>query len=196
VLILKIKLVCHVSFVLVLSCLATAHVPCRPTILPKATLFTNWPQYRFDAGHTRCTPYETTFSTATVGGLALDWMYRAFAQVFGDPVIANGLVYFTSLSPDQTLYAVNATTGALVWNYTGGQAGFSPPVVANGVVYLGSVDHHVYAFNASTGTLLWQYETADVVVSAPTVANGVLYAGDRSGILYAFNASTGAPLWT
>lgn len=113
VLILKIKLVCHVSFVLVLSCLATAQVPCRPTILPKATLFTNWPQYRFDAGHTRCTPYETTLSTATVGGLALDWMYRAFAQVFGDPVIANGLVYFTSLSPDQTLYAVNATTGAL-----------------------------------------------------------------------------------
>ena len=61
------------------------------------------------------------------------------------------------------LYALNASTGALLWSYnTEGQAR-SSPAVANGVVYVGSLDNNVYALNASTGALLWKYTTGTVL---------------------------------
>ena len=121
----------------------------------------NWPQFRFDTEHTGCNPYETILSTATVGGLVLDWTYRAGSPVYGDPVVANGVVYFTATSPDNTLYAVNARTGTLIWKYSAGQ---SEPHFAGGGQPRGSTSGRlgatVYAFNSSTGDLLWQYTTA------------------------------------
>jgi outer membrane protein assembly factor BamB len=59
-------------------------------------------------------------------------------------VVANGVVYVGS--GDNNLYALGATTGALLWKYTTGGAVESSPVVANGVVYVGSKDNNVYAF--------------------------------------------------
>ena len=57
------------------------------------------------------------------------------------------------------VYALNATTGALLWNYTTGGSVYSSPAVANGVVYVGSDDFNVYALNAITGAKLWSYAT-------------------------------------
>ena len=193
----KLRLTYCLPFILLLTAFAAAQVPCNPTALPKATLFVSWPQFRYDAQHTGCNPYETVLSTATVGGLVVDWTYPTAGSVYGDPVVANGLVYFSSVSPDNTLYAVNASTGTLVWKQVG-QATFTSPLVVNGVVYAGLANDPggVYAFNASTGDLLWQYTTVSIVESAPAIANGVLYVGDGRGYLYAINASTGTLLWS
>ena len=49
-------------------------------------------------------------------------------------------------SYDDMVYALNASTGALLWSYTTGSAVESSPAVANGVVYVGSYDDKVYAF--------------------------------------------------
>ena len=49
------------------------------------------------------------------------------------------------------MYALNATTGAVLWTATTGGAVDSSPAVANGVVYVGSDDDKVYALNATTG---------------------------------------------
>ena len=194
----KIKTISGVTLFLLIASFATAQIPCGPTISPLPTLFVNWSQFRYDTQHTACNPYETILSSKTVGNLALDWTYPAGAHVFQDPAVANGLVYFSSDYPDNTLYAVNAATGALVWKYVGaGQTYFSAPVVVNNIVYVGALHQSaVYAFKASTGEFLWQYATAWVVESAPTVANGVLYIGDGNGTLYALNAATGTLLWT
>jgi glucose dehydrogenase len=51
-------------------------------------------------------------------------------------------------SSDANLYALNATTGALVWSYPTNQFVYSSPAVADGVVYVGSGDHNVYALDA------------------------------------------------
>ena len=190
------KIVFCLSFVLLIASFATAQIPCGPNTIRSVTLFVNWPQFRYDTEHTGCNPYETILSTATAGGLVLDWMYRAGAPVYGDPAVANGVVYFTAISPDNTLYAVNARTGSLIWKYSAGQSDLTSPVVVNRVVYVGSPENNVYAFNSSTGDLLWQRTTASVVGAAPVVADGVLYVGDGVGYLYALNASTGTVLWT
>ena len=67
------------------------------------------------------------------------------------PAVANGVVYIGS--DDDNVYALNASTGALLWQYTTGNSVSSSPAVADGVVYVGSNDDNMYALNASTGAL-------------------------------------------
>ena len=43
------------------------------------------------------------------------------------------------------LYALNATTGALLWSFTAGGFVYSSPAAADGVVYVGSYNGNVYA---------------------------------------------------
>ena len=57
--------------------------------------------------------------------------------------MANGVVYFGACD---ILYALNASTGALLWSYGLGYGESSSPAVANGVVYIGSWDGPVFAF--------------------------------------------------
>jgi outer membrane protein assembly factor BamB len=91
-------------------------------------------------------------------------------------------------SDADSLYALNATTGALLWSYYTGNFIFSSPAVANGVVYFQSGT--TYALNAETGALLWESTTTGVRAStSPAVANGVVYVGSDDGSLYAFHLS-------
>src|SRR5580704_8650955 len=90
---------------------------------------------------------------------------------YSAPAVANGVVYVGS---DVGIWAVNASTGALLWSYAAGDYVDSSPAVANGVVYVGSNDKSVYALNASTGAKLWGYTTGGAVTSSPAVANGVV----------------------
>jgi glucose dehydrogenase len=120
--------------------------------------------------------------------------YALGSQVDSSPAVANGVVYVGS--DDGDLYALNASTGAILWSYTTGGPVTSSPAVVNGVVYVGSSDRNVYALNASTGAKLWSYTTAAIVRSSPAVANGVVYVGSDDFNVYALNASTGAKLWS
>jgi len=110
--------------------------------------------------------------------------------------VVNGVVYIGS--DDNNVYALNATTGALLWSYETNGEVESSPVVANGVVYVGSDDGNVYALNATTGALVWSYTTAGVVYSSPAVANGLVYVGwyASSGGVIALNANNGALVWS
>ncbi len=120
--------------------------------------------------------------------------------------VAKGAVYVGGCGlKDQGLvcglYALNATTGALLWEYPimDVYALFSSPAVANGAVYFGffsyNGDNALIALNASTGALLWKYTTGPYfAVNSPAVANGVVYFGSSDGV-YALNAATGALLW-
>jgi len=193
----KCKTVFCVSLVLLIASLATAQIPCGPTIRPKATLFVNWPQLQYDSGHSGCNPYETILNPNTVENLTVKWQL-AGPSSFLSPVIADGAVYSTSSTDfhisSSTVAAENANTGGEIWAYTTQNYYFSSPVVANGIVYAGSTDNNLYALNAKTGNLVWKYATGDQVGSPPAVANGMVYFGaDQT---YALNASTGALIWT
>jgi outer membrane protein assembly factor BamB len=72
------------------------------------------------------------------------WSYTTGGAVTSSPAVANGVVYIGS--GDNKLYALNASTGALLWSYTTGGAVETRPAIANGVVYVGSDDGNVYAF--------------------------------------------------
>ena len=64
--------------------------------------------------------------------------------MYSSPAVAGGLVYVGST--DHRVYALNASTGAMVWSYRTGGDVYSSSAVSQGVVYIGSYDGEVYAF--------------------------------------------------
>ena len=155
---------------------------------------TRWAQFRKRPSHDGHNLGENVLSPATVGGLNLLWKYNTVNAVFSSPAVANGVVYIGSDYPDNSVYALKASTGAKLWKHTTGSYVDSSPAVANGVVYVGSNDNNVYALKASTGALLWKYTTGYWVGSSPAVANGVVYVGSYDGNVYAFGlTSSDAP---
>ena len=110
------------------------------------------------------------------------------------PAVANGIVYVTP-EDDNNLYALNASTGAMLWSFDTGtpEEEFSSPAVANGVVYV-SGGANEYALNASTGAKLWSFAFGPY--SSPAVANGVVYASAGDQVLaFSLGAGGGADLF-
>jgi outer membrane protein assembly factor BamB len=121
------------------------------------------------------------------------------------------------------MYALNATTGALVWaNYLTLGSVWVPPTVYNGVVYVQSALKEgsaggFYAFNALNGATVWSYATASGDWSVPvldaTGANMYYSTGNPclsspplpqntpttdgcSGSIFDINPTTGATVWS
>ena len=109
------------------------------------------------------------------------------------PTVANGAVYITLY--DNSLHALDASTGSAIWSHQADGWITSSPVVVEGVVYAGSWDGYVYALDAVTGNLLWRYETAGTVSAPLKVSGDVVYAG-AGGSVYALQASTGELIWS
>ncbi len=107
----------------------------------------------------------------------------------------NATVYVGSR--DNSLYAIDASTGDKKWSFATGDSVMTSPTVANSTVYFGSNDNNVYAVDASTGDEKWNYTTAASVAgdTAPTIVDGVVYIGSEDGDLYALDASTGDLKW-
>ena len=136
----------------------------------------------------RWNPYETVLNVNNVGNLQLKWKFDlgSMAGQFSSPAVANGVVYVGS-SDNDSVYAVNASTGAKLWSFTTGHFVHSSPAIANGVLYAGSYDSKVYALDAATGVELWSYTTNKNVLSAPAVVNGVLYTASEDFNVYTFD---------
>ena len=117
---------------------------------------------------------------------------------------------FGSVDPDNSVYALNATTGAKVWTYrtnkttanddVGAAPTISAPGVngfADGVVYITGKNKISYALDLTTGKLIWQHALAigragDIAGSA--LAGNTVYVDSDTGV-YALNATTGAQVW-
>jgi outer membrane protein assembly factor BamB len=123
------------------------------------------------------------------------------------------LLVFGSSDPDDAVYALDASTGALVWRFQTPPSGpdqdvgagptISPPGAngfPDGVVYVEGKDTVEFAIDLSTGAQLWSFDMgADTGVSVDAVSSGaldgnVLYV-PYSEWVYAFDATTGAVLW-
>ena len=187
--------------------MAAANTPAQAQTTPSA----DWTQFHRD-NMQRWNPYETVLGVKNVSGLKLKWSFDfgSMAEQFSSPAVVNGVVYVGSSNND-SVYALNASTGAKLWSFPTGGSVTSSPAVANGVVYFGAYDFavtnlgYMYALNASTGAELWAYDAGGSLnnyseYSSPAVANGVVYVGNlgtgTDDVVYAVNASTGAELWS
>jgi outer membrane protein assembly factor BamB len=196
----KIKRFLYSSVIVLIACVAcvpgvVAQIPCGATVLTPPTLSANWPQFRFDAAHTGCNPYESVLNATTVGNLVLKWHAYIGLALQSTPTEANGVLYVGRPGPQGYVFAFNASTGQQLWGTIAGNDVYGTPAVANGMVYAGTSSGNLAALNATTGHLLWNYWTGAQIVAAPTVANGVVYVGSYDHYLHAVNASTGTLKW-
>lgn len=130
------------------------------------------------------------------------------------PVAADGRVFYAS-SADDTLYAMDARSGAVAWTFTADAPLRFAPHVYEGKCYVAGDDGTVYCLDAATGTLVWQYRhvPANRMISGNgrmmsrwpcrsgvLVQDGTVYA--TSGMwpaegtyFYALDAATGKLKW-
>jgi outer membrane protein assembly factor BamB len=93
---------------------------------------------------------------------------------------------------DGWLFALNATTGAVLWQAKPGGTIVASPAVPGGpgnqAVFVGDLNDNEYGFSVATGAQLFSAATGIIQESA-AVADGALYFASN-GTLYAY-APTG-----
>lgn len=157
----------------------------------------DWPQLGYNSEGQRCNPLERTLGIGNVGRLHIAWHFTSAGFISSSPVLAGGMIYITSDSPDIRLYAINPTTGAAIWSANITQPSpFGPttPAVAHDRVFA-AMGNTLYAFNATTGAALWHVTTGNVVQPAPAIDGSLVYITSQDGYLYAIHQATGAIAW-
>ncbi len=191
----KIKLLCFLPL-LMLASFASAQTITRCGG-PTNALYINWPNFHFDQCHSGYNPYERILNPSNVGNLVQDWFYPISAftdkSITSSPVVVNGALYV--VSPDGPLFALNASTGALLWQKDINAIGNVD--VVNNVLYVSSFSDnasYIYALDPGTGAVIWQSATQNSVESSPTVVDGIVYVNTYLNFV-ALDAHTGALLW-
>jgi outer membrane protein assembly factor BamB len=139
---------------------------------------------------------------ASNGGI--DWQRNLGGVVFVFAV-TGGVVYVTGEGTSTTVYALDASTGAVKWRFQPSVSIVSV-MVGDGEVFAstgsGGNKMTVFALRATTGALLWQYLEPTALPGMLGVVNGTLYLDQLAGTLpnststlLALDAGTGRMLW-
>ena len=160
------------------------------------------------------------------GTCAVNWQFTDYQQIAGswDPLsfatdaAGQSLVLAGTSDPDESIYAINALTGALVWSFKtlpqpgsgntdidiGAGVAVAPPGsngFADGVAYVPGEDGYLYAFDLGTGALLWDTDfgaglpSVHTARATPALVDGDVVFGEADGVM-AVSQATGAPVWT
>jgi outer membrane protein assembly factor BamB len=134
---------------------------------------------------------------------------------FGTDKNGRSLLLFGSADPDQTVYAIDAQTGAKVWSFktprlagnldtdVGSGVSITAPGVngfADGVAYVPSEDGWAFALDLTTGSVLWQHNYGTGLPqlhlsrSTSAIAGDLMVFGESGGVM-CLNAITGAEVW-
>ncbi|MBT4285817.1 MAG: PQQ-binding-like beta-propeller repeat protein, partial [Deltaproteobacteria bacterium] len=108
--------------------------------------------------------------------------------------VSDDIIYFSSR--DDSLYAVQASTGNQIWSFGTGDSMFAQPIIGpDGTIYVGSYDNKFYAINPN-GTQKWSFDASgDIYGSAALSADGRIYFGSKNdnrnnwSVIYALDAS-------
>ena len=160
----------------------------------------DWPSYGHDASNSRTQPAETSLKPATGTGLSPAWTFKLSSvgdsgDLQSTPVLSGGCAYVASTNA--VVYALNATTGAMVWHHAlaapnpglGGAMVGALAVESGRVVALvnqtgdgTSTGPYLAAFDQHTGSLLWKSApitsaSGYYTNASPQVFNGIVFAG-------------------
>jgi outer membrane protein assembly factor BamB len=133
------------------------------------------------------------------------WRFTAPFPTAGEfpaaPAVERGVVYAVFVhngafeNPTSSIYALDASTGAVRWSVHDRMNAYSAPAVADGVLYLSVLGRAVMAIDARTGAVRWRFSTDVAGGSVPAVAHGVVYVGCSDGAVDALDAGTGMQRW-
>ncbi|MCL5430073.1 MAG: PQQ-binding-like beta-propeller repeat protein [Candidatus Marsarchaeota archaeon] len=126
---------------------ASQGIPFAAFIYGSSSSYT-WPQYGNN---------ESIQSSTPGPGPSLPLIlfnYTVDSPINPEPAVADGMVAFTTNAPNSQLYALNATTGALIFNTPVGGPFIGPPVMYDRLIYSGNTMGYVNAYTES-GSLAW-----------------------------------------
>ncbi len=119
------------------------------------------------------------------------------AHEFPTPVVVDGIVYYPQDSTGDSLYALDAATGAVLWTYKTGYTDDAVTVV-DGFLYTAS--DSIWCLDALTGERIWASGVANSNGSTPSVVEGSVYCGttfwpSNTSKVYSLDASSGEINW-
>lgn len=107
------------------------------------------------------------------------------------PTVSDGVIYTSGAGSGGTVYAVNASSGAVLWTRQVANGDKSSPAVTSDGVYVSYTCPNVYKLNPATGTPIWQFSPgcSGGGGKTPALFNGRLYVRDFSDVI--FDSQTG-----
>jgi outer membrane protein assembly factor BamB len=99
------------------------------------------------------------------------------------PAVRDGRAWI--VSEDETVVAVDATTGTLLWTATTGAPNDALPAVWDTTVFVATTGGNLEALDTESGALRWEVDIVGTPY-APIVSGGLVLVGTNVGLLYAF----------
>lgn len=130
---------------------------------------------------------------APEGSPILAWQMDTGGELYGAPVIAEGILYLTSKSG--VLHAVEAASGNEIWTHrVTSYVTRASPAVVDGTVYVGA-GFTFSALDAATGEERWAIPFQYGGHASPTVRDGVVVVSSQQGWIFALDIDTGEAVW-
>ncbi|HOW28331.1 MAG TPA: PQQ-binding-like beta-propeller repeat protein [Elusimicrobiota bacterium] len=156
----------------------------------------DWPGFKRDTAKTSYAR-EQAYPADVGAPLTEAWSYNHIpGQVRSSPIVAGGKVFFGSR--DNSVWAFDAETGAIVWQYSTDDWVDATPAAAEGKIYVPSRDGKLYAFDQNDGsTPLWTFSSGGKDMSSPVILNNRIYwtSGYPQTRIVCVSAVTGELLW-
>ncbi|HYM41008.1 MAG TPA: PQQ-binding-like beta-propeller repeat protein [Thermoplasmata archaeon] len=142
-------------------------------------------------------PYGLLSLDATTGSPR--WFYRTNASVAASPLVTGSEVVVPA--KNGFVYALNATTMALLWKANVAAGVSSPALVGSRIVVGGGslgTGGRVTALDLATGSVVWSFIPNGPVQTSVAAADGKVFFATNvaNGTVYALNGSTGGLLWS
>jgi outer membrane protein assembly factor BamB len=160
---------------------------------PQSKVEGSWPM--FHGGQGLVGRAEGTLADS----LALLWKFKTGAEVKSSAAISQGRVFVGS--SDESVYALDLSSGQKLWSYKAGGSVEAAPCVLDGRVFIGSADGFLYALDEGTGELKWKYETGGQVLGsanwtrAPDGQKTWILVGSYDNKVHCVDAQTGQLVW-
>src|SRR5687767_334486 len=108
------------------------------------------------------------------------------------PTVRDGVIYTGGAGSGGTVYAVNATDGALLWTRSVANGDHSSPAVTSDGVYVSYACPNVYKLDPVTGAVIWHFAPgcSGGGGKTPALYNDRLYVRDSAGTIH--DSFTGA----
>lgn len=126
---------------------------------------------------------------------------EGFVAVFGEPALADGVVYTTatvnggpSTDSDGLVLAIDRESGQRLWERSLGAGAIAAPVVHDGTVYAAAKNGRLVALSAADGSLRWEQTVEGDVYTTP-VTDGDRVVALAGGALSAVDAASGERRW-
>ncbi len=180
----------------------------------------DWPLANHDYANTRAA-VGSSINAGNVANLKVAWTASLegtaeWGAGTGNPVIADGIVYFQDLAAN--VYAVNLDSGQKVWQTEFHNAIFGPsgPGIGYGKVFVVSRVDRYSALDLKTGGELWRYSTGtkratgafqpyvfgkqvyattQAAISGQGEVKFQSYQGGTTGMAFLLDPETGKPAW-